>query len=137
MTSGPEPQQLAPPRGFRSIPWESIAQFLGAGVAIGAWVAVVGGARVWARLHAAKVPATQTLALLPRQLLIVEGFQALLVPLLIGGALAAIAYFVVREGPGGEAVEADNRSAATLVWLPTTATGSTETREANVPLVAV
>jgi hypothetical protein len=72
-------------------------QILGAGAAIAAWIAVVGGARVWARLHAAEIPATQTLSVLPRQLLIVEGPQALLVPLLIGGAIAIFVYYSRRR----------------------------------------
>jgi hypothetical protein len=56
-------------------------------------MAVVGGAREWARLHNAGIPSTQTLTVLPRQLLIVEGFQTLLFPLLIGGSVALLVYY--------------------------------------------
>jgi hypothetical protein len=77
----------------KPIPWDLILQVVGAGAAIAAWIAVVGGARVWARLYAADIPATQTLSVLPRQLLLVEGLQALLAPLLIGGGLSLFVYY--------------------------------------------
>lgn len=51
------------------------------------------GGRVWARLHAADIPATQTLAVLPRDLLLVEGLQTLLAPLLIGALGALLVYY--------------------------------------------
>jgi len=73
--------------------WGELAvQVLAAGVGIGAWVAVVGGARLWARLEAADIPAAQTIPLLPRELLIAEGTRTLLVPLLVGGAVAVLVY---------------------------------------------
>src|SRR4051794_10891233 len=75
------------------INWDTIVQVVGAGAAIAAWIAVVGGGRVWARLHAAEIPATQTLAVLPRQLLLVEGLQTLLAPLLIGAVAALLVYY--------------------------------------------
>ncbi len=86
----------------RPSPWDLLLQVAGAGAAIAGWIAVVGGARVWARLHAADIPATQTLSVLPRELLIVEGLQALLVPLVIGGGLAVVVYFwrTDRHGHG-------------------------------------
>jgi hypothetical protein len=46
--------------------WDLLLQVVGAGAAIAAWIAVVGGARVWAKMYAADIPATQTLSVLPR-----------------------------------------------------------------------
>ena len=92
---GPGGQETALPD--HRVPWETITQLLGAGAALAAWIAVVGGGRVWAKLHASDIPATQTLAVLPRQLLIVEGLQTLLVPVLLGAGLAALVYFSRRS----------------------------------------
>jgi hypothetical protein len=68
-------------------------------------------------MHAADIPATQTLSVLPRRLLIVEGLQALLVPLLIGGGLALIVHFSRRvdeavKNPTEAKEAADHRLAA-------------------------
>src|ERR1044071_8895936 len=90
-TTAAEANGAAADRG--RINWDTVVQVVGAGAAIATWVAVVGGGRVWARLHAAEVPATQTLAVLPRQLLLVEGLQTLLAPLLIGAFAALVVYF--------------------------------------------
>ena len=81
-----------------NIPWETIAAILGTGTALAAWITVVGGARVWARLHAAEVPASQTLAVLPRDLFLVEGLQTLVLPVLLGGTIAIVVYYARRRG---------------------------------------
>jgi outer membrane protein OmpA-like peptidoglycan-associated protein len=60
-------------------------------------VAVVGGARLWARFEAAGVPAAQAVSALPRELLISEGGRTLLVPLLLGGAVAVFTYLSRRR----------------------------------------
>lgn len=92
----------------KAINWERLGQIIGVIAAVAGWIAVVGGARMWARLHNAHIPTTQTLAVLPRQLLIVEGFQTLVAPLLIGGGVALLAYY---SWPQGEAVGGS--------WTPT------------------
>jgi hypothetical protein len=74
------------------IPWDLVLQAIGAVAALTAFLAVVGGARVWARLHAANIPETQTLAGLPKDLYVVEGLQTLLVPLLLGAIVALLLY---------------------------------------------
>jgi outer membrane protein OmpA-like peptidoglycan-associated protein len=71
---------------------------LGAGAGIAAWVVVVGGARMWAKLTAVDVPADQTVSVLPRGLLITEGLRTLVVPLLLGGAVAVFVYLSRRAG---------------------------------------
>jgi hypothetical protein len=91
------PQGDRPTGGDGGVPWEPITQVLGAGAALAAWIAVVGGGRVWAKLHASDIPATQTLSVLPRQLLIVEGLQTLFVPVVLGAGLAALVYFSRRS----------------------------------------
>src|SRR4051794_13113823 len=100
MTSPPPPGPPAPATpaepsatgGERTIPWDTILQAVGAVTALAAWVALVGGAHIWARLSAAHVPNRQTLAALPQTLFIVEGLQTLLVPLLIGAGVALAIY---------------------------------------------
>lgn len=77
--------------------WTVLGQIVGVIAAVAGWVAVVGGAREWARLHAAHIPATQTLAGLPKPLLAVEGLQTLLLPLLIGGITAVFVYYTWPE----------------------------------------
>jgi hypothetical protein len=86
---------------------------IGGGAALAGWIAVVGGGVVWARLHAAGIPATQTLAVLPRDLLLVEGLQTLLLPLLIGGGAALLVYYSWRlEYQTVRKIEAAGRKAA-------------------------
>jgi outer membrane protein OmpA-like peptidoglycan-associated protein len=92
----PEPHDTGGARGADAR-WALVLQVLGAGAGIGAWIAVVGGARLWARLDALHVPAAQTVSVMPRELLIAEGFRTLLVPLLLGAAIAVLAYLSRRD----------------------------------------
>ncbi len=71
--------------------WQIAAQIIGAAAALAAWVAVVGGARWWARLHAADIPTNPALSTLPRELLIATGLQTLLLPLVLGASVALLA----------------------------------------------
>ena len=89
------------PNSDKAVNWERLGQIVGVIAAIAGWMVIVGGARMWARLHNAHIPTTQTLAVLPRQLLIVEGFQTLLAPLLIGGGVALLAYYSWPRRVGG------------------------------------
>src|SRR4051812_9779039 len=83
-----------PAHGSRNaVRWDLVIQVVGAGAALTGWIAVVGGARVWARLYANEIPATYTLSVLPRQQLVAEGLQTLLVPLLLGAGLAIFVYY--------------------------------------------
>src|SRR4051794_30862802 len=89
--------------GAGGVRWDLVIQVLGATAALTGWIAVVGGARVWAKLHAAEIPATHTLSVLPRQQLITEGLQSLLVPLLLGAGLAVFVYYTrTRSAPMSE-----------------------------------
>jgi hypothetical protein len=93
------------------ISWDVLGKVVGTGAAIAGWIAVVGGARVWARLYAADIPATQTLSVLPRELLVVEGLQTLLVPLLIGGVAALFVYYSWPEEDKRRELESEARTA--------------------------
>jgi hypothetical protein len=92
----------------RTVPWDLVLQGVGVGAAIAGWVAVVGGGRLWARFDAAHIPATQAIAGLPRELLIVEGLQLLLVPLLVGGLVAVLVFLSLRKKER-DAEEAERR----------------------------
>jgi hypothetical protein len=87
-----------------------MVEILGLGTALAAWIVVVGGGRVWARLDAAHLPTTQTLANLPKQLFIVEGLQTLLVPILLGATIALFAYYSrSRQDEGQRRREEEHR----------------------------
>ena len=64
----------------------------GRAAAIVRWIAVVGGARLWAQLDLIDVPAAHTVSALPRELLIAEGFRTLALPFLLAGAVALFVY---------------------------------------------
>lgn len=67
-----------------------IAMQVLAGVAgLGAVVTFAGGVVVWLRLHHLGLPADQAVALLPKELLVVVGAHALVLPI-VAGALAAL-----------------------------------------------
>jgi len=85
-----------PEKTASGFPWDLALQALGVGASLAAWIAVVGGAKVWARLESAEIPATQTLSTLPRELLIVECLQTLLVPILLGVAAALVVLLLRR-----------------------------------------
>jgi hypothetical protein len=91
----------------RPIDWGLVVEVVGLGAALAAWVAVVGGGRVWARLEAANVPALPTLAGLGQEWFIVEGLQTLFLPLLLGGIVALIAYYSapLERRAGGDGAE--------------------------------
>jgi hypothetical protein len=71
---------------------------IGAGGALAAWVAVVGGIREYARFEAAGVPSPgQTASLLPREALFAEGLVALLPALGIALSISVLAYLLARR----------------------------------------
>jgi hypothetical protein len=47
--------------GGTPINWDVVTRVIGAVAAVAGWMAVVGGAREWARLHNAGIPSIQTL----------------------------------------------------------------------------
>jgi hypothetical protein len=103
-TDGPErpsrePPPVPPAATSGPVPWDLVIQLLGLGAALAAWVAVVGGGKVWARFESAGIPTTQTLAGLPRELMITEGLQTLLVPVLLGAGAALLFLTVVPREP--------------------------------------
>lgn len=96
--------------------WELLLQVVGLGAALGAWVAVVGGATVWARLANAGLPALPTLAGVGREWMLVEGFRTLLVPVLLGALVSLLVYYtwqphVVGRGTGAPPTEDDDEPA--------------------------
>jgi hypothetical protein len=78
--------------------WQTVAQVLQAIAALaafGAWVVVVGGIRVWARLQAAKLPQpVRTVTLLPRETLIAEGVRALAVTAIAAAGSGLFVYLL-------------------------------------------
>jgi hypothetical protein len=79
--------------GTRRIGWDHALQVAGLGAGLAAWVAVVGGARLWARMVAIDAPALPTLASLGQGWMVAEGLQTLLVPILLGGAVSLLVYY--------------------------------------------
>lgn len=107
---GPQGNGDGPPN---PIPWELIGQVLGVVAGLAAWVAVVGGARMWARLESADIPALPTLAQLDEGAFVVEGLHTLLLPVLLGGVTALLLYFSRPKGSeqAEQAVSSDDRQA--------------------------
>jgi hypothetical protein len=79
-------------------PLGTVLSVAGAATALAAWVAVVGGATMWARFHAAGVPAGEGVAVLPRTVLLAQGLRTLLVPLTVAAVAAAIVQLTRTEG---------------------------------------
>lgn len=73
-------------------PWWTMAiQIAGAAAGITALTTLVGGAMLWLRFDALQLPADRAVALLPRELLLVLGAQAMVLPLALGlGALLSL-----------------------------------------------
>jgi hypothetical protein len=81
-------------RGTRFLSRESlqtVGAVIGAVASLAVWTELVGGITMWARLHAANVPALEGVAILPRSLLLTQGLRTLAVPLLLGGVAAGVA----------------------------------------------
>lgn len=75
-----------------------VLEVVGAVAGVAGWVALVGGAHEYARFDAAGVPNPVRVASeLPRTQLLGHGLQALAIPLVLGIALAAIAYLGTRQ----------------------------------------
>ena len=83
----------APEANAGVLTWERFFQAAGLGSALVAWVAVVGGATLWARMESIDAPALPTLAALGQSWMITAGLQTLLVPILLGGSVALLVYF--------------------------------------------
>jgi hypothetical protein len=75
---------------------DTLLKVAGAATALAAWVAIVGGATMWARFHAAGVPEGEGVSVLPREVLIAQGLRTLLVPLVVG-TIAAVGLFVAMR----------------------------------------
>lgn len=91
------PAPLEPDSGTTGVNWDLVLQGIGVASGLAAWVAVVGGGRLWARMEAAGVPALATLAGVGRGWLVAEGLQTLLVPMLLGVVAALTVYFSRRD----------------------------------------
>jgi len=95
-----------------------LLQAIAALAAFGAWVVVVGGIRVWARLQAAKLPQpVRTVTLLPRETLIAEGVRALAVTTITAVGVGLFVYLLetAREHKTGEAPNRDFRAAIVAI----------------------
>lgn len=73
--------------------WDPVLQIAGLAAGLAAWAAVVGGARLWARMVAIDAPALPALAGLGQGWMVAEGLQTLLVPMLLGIVVALLVYF--------------------------------------------
>ncbi len=75
-------------------------QLIGAFAGLSAFAALCGGALLWLRFDRAHLPADQAVALLPRELLVIVGAHALMLPVVFGLAWAALlsGIGVVKEG---------------------------------------
>jgi hypothetical protein len=91
----------------KSMPWAPIIALIGGAAGGAAWVSIVGGAVLAARLHQAGVPTSPSVALVPQQLTVVIGLRFLVLP--IGFALLAFAAIFVESriratsNPAGQA----------------------------------
>jgi hypothetical protein len=73
--------------------WDLILQAVGPASALTAWVAIVGGATLWARMESIDAPALPTLAALGQSWMVTAGLQTLLVPILLGSVVAVLVYY--------------------------------------------
>lgn len=96
----------------------AVLEVVGAGVALAGWIAVVGGAHMWARLSAAHFAPTPSVIFQPRQALLVEGLQTLLFPLIAGGFVAVLAWYTWRP-PSSDTPPEEDFEAAFQRWLRT------------------
>lgn len=78
--------------------WQEFLGAVGKATGIVAFVYFVGGAIVWERLHVLRLPATQGVEPLPRELLLVVGARALAWPLALG-LLAIVAVHALSRLP--------------------------------------
>lgn len=88
------------------VTWERVFNAVGLASALAAWVAVVGGATMWARLDAIGASALPSLSALGQSWMITAGLQTLLLPMLLGTSAAVLVYFsrsapVVTARPAG------------------------------------
>lgn len=75
--------------------WATAIQVVGAAAGITALATFVGGAMLWLRFDGLHLPADRAVALLPRELLLVVGAQAMVVPLALG--LGALLWLTVLD----------------------------------------
>lgn len=75
--------------------WTMAIQVVGATAGLAALTTFVGGAMLWLRFDKLDLPADRAVSLLPRELLLVVGTQALLVPIAVG--LAALLLLIVLD----------------------------------------
>jgi hypothetical protein len=73
--------------------WERLFNAIGLASALVLWVAVVGGATLWARLEAIGAPALPSLTALGQTWIVTAGLQTLMVPILLGTSVAVLVYF--------------------------------------------
>lgn len=74
------------------------AAIVGAVAGLAVWVALLGGATMWARFSNAGIPETQAVAVVPREVLAAVGLQVLGWTLVVAALPALLAFFLV-SGP--------------------------------------
>lgn len=78
-------------------PWDTVTQVVGLAAALAAWIAVVGGARFWARASNLEVPPIPLLAGAGQEWLLTEGLQALTLPVVLAAAVGLGVYFGISD----------------------------------------
>jgi hypothetical protein len=96
----------------------ALLEIVAAGAAITGWVAVVGGAHMFARLEAAHFSPSPSVAFQPRQALLVEGLRTLLFPLLAAAFIASIGWYTWNP-PAPDAPPEEDFESAFREWLHT------------------
>jgi hypothetical protein len=82
---------------------ETFLQFAGAATGTLLVLYLFGGLVLWVRYHAAGIPADQTLASLPRELLVIVGLRTLVVEIVVFGVIASVATALASRARGSPA----------------------------------
>jgi hypothetical protein len=80
---------------------QKAAVWLFSGIGVAALVAALGGAALFVRFHAARIPAAEALTVVPNAELVVRGAMALALYLLLGGAAVAVVSLLDPQGRPG------------------------------------
>ncbi|WP_162529914.1 MFS transporter [Nocardioides caldifontis] len=86
-------------RGDKPFPWDTVTQVVGLAAALAAWIAVIGGARFWARADNMEVPPIPLLAGAGQEWLLTEGLQSLTLPVVLAAVVALGVYFAIPDEP--------------------------------------
>lgn len=112
------PAEASEKKAAGGIGLSGLLEIVAAGAAITGWVAVVGGAHMWARLEAAHFSPSPSVAFQPREALLVEGLRTLLFPLLAAAFIAFLGWYTWSP-PAPDAPPEEDFETAFREWLHT------------------